>query len=121
MLRPLCRLRCCWVVLAIAVAALPSSFLWLFYFVLSNLLFFASDVFGFFMYCTYAPSQTYIACVSSLSLALAVVVGTTDDLAVVHVRSLLASTLAVHFADFVAALQSIATGSRSGFVAVALC
>lgn len=41
-------------------------------------------------------------------LAFAVVVGTANDLAMGHVRSLLATTLAVHFPHFVVTFDGIA-------------
>lgn len=72
------------------------------------------------LWCNTGRPLFALLCIASFSLALAVVVGTADHLAVVHVRTLLATALAVHFAHLIAALQSIATGRRPRLVSVAL-
>lgn len=74
-----------------------------------------------FMSCSSAELVCCDEVVEIVCLALAVVVGAADHFAVVHVRSLLATTLAVHLAHLVAALQRITAGGRLRFVTMALC
>lgn len=57
--------------------------------------------------------------VRPIELALAIVVGPAEHLAVIHVGALLAAALAVHFANLVATLQRI-TSRCDRFVAVIL-